>query len=290
MAKGISQSDMAANYGWALSVLKSDKYLWKLFNTAVKKSYSVNRFVAELRNTPWFKKHGESYRQAEVLQKTDPATFKVRSNQVTQRVADMAGAMGSNLSAAQLKLVSHNAMYLGWDDGTLKQALTNYVTQVGNTGHYGGDAGKAEDELRAYALDMGQNISDSSLKTWVQSIASGNADVSHYTAYLQQNAQNAFPQLADKIKQGITVKTLADPYMQQMAQTLEMNPQQITLQDPTIKKALQSVGPDGKPAMQTMWQFSNDLKKDRRWLSTNDAENTLMSAGHQVLKDMGFKS
>lgn len=281
---------MAANYGWAMSFLKSNRELWKLFNRAVSKSYSVNRFVAELRNTKWFRKNGEAYRQAQVLQKTDPATYNQRLAQLHAKVQDMAGSMGSTMTAKQLNVVSHNAMWFGWDDAMLRNSLGNYVNQVGNTGHYGGDAGKAEDELRAYALDMGMTMSDASLKSWVRGIATGTHDVEHYKAYLQQNAQNAFPSLAEQIKQGMTVKTLADPYMQQMAQTLELNPQTLTLKDPTIRQALQTVGPDGKPTMKAMWQFDNDLKKDRRWLSTNNAENTLMSTGHQVLKDMGFQS
>jgi hypothetical protein len=168
--------------------------------------------------------------------------------------------------------------------------LGNYVSQVGNTGHYGGDAGKAENELRTYAMDMGLTLSDPSLKSWVRDIATGNKDVGHYKAYLQDQAQHAFPTFADQIKSGVTVKTLADPYMQQMANTLELNPQTINLQNPTIRQALQSVGQDGKPTQKPLWQFDNELKKDPRWLKTNNAENTLMATGHQVLKDMGFQS
>lgn len=288
MPDSLSREEMAANYGWALSFLKSNKELWKLFSKAVDKSWSVNRFVASLRSTKWFRSHSESWRQSEVLRKTDPGTYKQRMSQLQAKVGDMATALGADVSSSSIARIASNAMWFGWDDAMLRNTLSNYIDQMGNSGHYGGEAGKAEDELRQYAWDMGIKMSDTSLKGWLRNVVGQNQTVDDYKAYIQGQAQSSFTSIADQIKAGQTVRQVAEPYMQQMAQTLEMNANDLDLFDPTIRKALQTSGPDGKPQMKTLWQFDEDLRKDQRWLSTNNARTSILGAGNQMLKDFGF--
>ena len=285
---GISKEEMAANYGWALSFLKSNHELWKLFNKAVDGSWSVNRFVASLRNTGWFKKHSDTYRQMQVLKKTDSATYSQRVQQKYAQIQDMAASLGADISKSHLGQLANNAMWFNWDESMLRNVLSNYVDQMGNSGHYGGEAGKAEDELRQYAADMGITVSDGTLKGWLKNVVAQNQTTDDYKAWIQGQAQSAFSSIADQIKAGQTVKQIADPYIQQMGQTLELDANAIDLKDPTIRKALQTTGPDGKPMMKTLWQFDEDLKKDSRWLSTNNAKSSLLNAGNQLLKDFGF--
>ena len=279
---------MAANYGWALSFLKSHGDLWKLFQKAVKNNYTTARFVAELRNTKWFKTNSDTYRQMQVLKSTDPKTYSQRLAQMESKLRDTAGGMGATLSAKQLAQVATNAMDFGWGDSDIQNALGNYVQQMGG-GHFGGEAGKSEEELRQYAMSQGIRVSDSTITNWVRNIAVNNSTVENYKAYVQTQAQNTFAPFADQIKQGQTVADLAQPYIQQMGQTLELDPAALNIFDPTIRKAMTSVGPDGKPAMTPLWQFETNLKKDPRWLQTDNAKSSLLSAGTQVLKDFGFE-
>ena len=285
---GVSQADMAANYGWALSFLKSHSELWKLFQKAVKKQYTTARFVAELRNTGWFKKNSDSVRQMQVLQKTDPATFNKQMAQKLAAVQDAAGSLGAVMSSKQMQTIAHNALFFGWDDATLKNALGNYVKQTGG-GHFGGEAGQSEAELRAYAESQGIKVSDDTISNWVRSIAVGNASTQNYKAYIQNQAQNTYTGFADQIKQGQTVADLAQPYIQQMASTLELPSTGLTVFDPTIRKALNNTDPStGKPQSMALWQFEQTLKQDPRWLNTDNAKSSLLTAGQQVLKDFGF--
>ena len=284
----VSQADMAANYGWALSFLKSHKDLWKLFQTATKNNYTTARFVAELRNTGWFKHNSDAVRQMQVLQKTDPATYNKQLSQKLATIQDEAGSLGSVMSATQMHMIAQNALMFGWDDATLKNALGNYVKQMSG-GHFGGEAGKSEAELRAYAQAQGINISDSTISNWVRNIAVGNAETQNYKAYVQTQAQNTYTTFADQIKAGQTVSDLAQPYIQQMASTLELPSSQLTVFDPTVRKALNYVDPaTGKPAQQALWQFEQTLKQDPRWLSTDNAKSSLLGAGNKVLQDFGF--
>lgn len=288
-AKGINREEMAANYGWALSFLKSNNELWKLFNKAVDKNYSTSRFVAALRNTKWFRKHSETWRKQQVLQKTDPATYNSQRTTIRAKVADLAVSLGADLTPDQRNVVAHNAQWFGWDEAQLRNTLANYVDQMGKSGHYGGEAGKAEQELRQYAYNQGVSFSDTALKGWLKNIVSQQQTTDDYKAYLQGQAEISFPQLAGKLKEGVTVRDLANPYISQMAQTLELDDQGIDLKDPTIRKALQSTDPKGEFQMKPMWKFEQELKNDPRWQQTNNARTSMLGTAQSVLKDFGFQ-
>lgn len=81
---------------------------------------------------------------------------------------------------------------------------------------------------------------------------------------------------------------LASPYMQSMGNILEVNPGELDLFNPTIRKALQATDDKGQPTSKPLWQFENELRKDPRWLKTKNAQDSLLSAGHQVLSDFGL--
>jgi len=91
----LNKEDLANSYGWALSVLKSDPSLWKMFNQAIKHDWAPDKFVAEIRTTHWFKTTGDQARAALILQKTDPATWHAKMNEALATVRDQAVQLGS---------------------------------------------------------------------------------------------------------------------------------------------------------------------------------------------------
>lgn len=187
-----------------------------------------------------------------------------------------------------LNKITTNVIWMGMNDAQVRNVMANYIDQFGSTGHYGGEAGKAEDELRNYADDMGVTLSDTSLKGWLKDVVSLKQTTEDYKGYIQKQAESTYSVWADRIKSGQTLRQIAEPYMQQMGQILELNPAQITLQNNSIKQALQYKDKDGKAASKTLWQFAEDLRKDPRWLKTNNARDSMMTAGQQILKDFGF--
>ena len=88
---------------------------------------------------------------------------------------------------------------------------------------------------------------------------------------------------------GQTVADIAQPYMQTMAQILELPAGSVNLFDTTIKKALtytdsKTLEKGAKP----LWQFENELRSDPRWKQTKNAQDSLMQVGHKVLADFGL--
>ena len=287
-ADGLDRKELAAQYGWALSVLKSSPDLWATFNKAVKQTWTPDRFVAELRNTKWFQTHSEAARNAQVLRTSDPGTWGAKVKETRALVRDAAVQLGSQLTDATLAKITSNVLTYGWNDAQIRDTLAASV-KSGAQGTYGGQAAADVAQLRGLAASNGVKIGEQTLNGWVQRIAAGES-IDGFEAYVGQMASSAFPQFADHIATGKTVKDVADPYINQMADTLELNPADIDLFDPTIRKALQGVDTDGKPTVQPLWSFERGLKADARWRKTNNARDELMGAGQQVLRDFGLSS
>src|SRR6478609_6811275 len=84
----------AAMFGWSQSVINSNPELKKLFASATKENWTTDHFVAKVRDTQWFKTHSDTYRQALILQKADPATYKQNVSQASAHITSMATQMG----------------------------------------------------------------------------------------------------------------------------------------------------------------------------------------------------
>jgi len=155
------QEEMASRYGWALAVLRSNPELSKLFDRAVGGSYSSQRFVAELRNTNWYKSRGEVARQNEVLRGADPAEYKRRLAAMRGTVMDQFVAMyGRAPSESLLTSMTNMAFMGGYQDAELRDLVGrsyNVASQMKNG--LGGTVGEAERQIRNamedYGLDLG---------------------------------------------------------------------------------------------------------------------------------------
>lgn len=287
---GIDRREMAAQYGWALSVLNSDPGLAKKFNQAVKQSWSPQRFIAEVRSTQWFKTHSEAARNWDVLRTSDPATATERLNQTRALVRDAAVQMGAQMSEAEVTRLSTNVLRFGWNDSQIKDTMAGAIKQ-GAVGTYGGQAAANADQLQQVAIQNGVKLSDPTLRQWLVRIGAGES-IDGFESYVRGMAKSSFPGLPESLTKqldaGMNLADIADPYKQTMAQVLELNPDSIDMFDPTIRKALQATGPDGKPTSKPMWQFEQELKQDPRWMQTDNARDSLMTAGQQVLRDFGL--
>jgi hypothetical protein len=67
-----------------------------------------------------------------------------------------------------------------------------------------------------------------------------------------------------------------------MYQTLELNPDAINLNDPTLRSA---IGSNGE---MPIYDFQRTLRKDPRWQYTNNAREDVSNSVTKVLQDFGF--
>jgi len=282
----LSRQEMAERYGFAMSFLKSEPELWKLFQKAYQHGWSADQFVAELRDTKWYKQHNETWRQNALLKSTDPATYRDRLQEIRATLKDMAASMGATLSDHQMDQVAENALMFGWSDAQISNTLADYVKRI--KGSFVGDAGSAQDELEAFARDMGVRVNREWINNAVRNMSDGDWDIQRAKDKITRIAVSQFPNLADDLKSGSTVYDLAAGYLNTKAQLLELNPSQVDLFDKDVRRALSSRDKDGKPGMMTLWEFEQKVRSDPAWKETNNGRETIAQGMMKVLQDFGF--
>jgi len=285
---GKSGRQLAEDYGYAYSFLKSDKSLWAKFLEAVKGNWTAQKFQAEVKTTAWYKKNADSVRAYQYLKTTNPGEFAAQKIALKAQLQDKAAALGATISSVTLARLTDNAMKYGWNESQIQNTLADYV-RVTN-GVYKGSTGNDIESVRQTAYRNGVKISKATENGWAHAIAAGSITAESLQRQVRQMAKSLAPGYAQELDAGMDLQDIVSPYIESKAKILEMNPADIDLFDNDIRKAVSGVGKDGKPASKTLWQFEQEMRQDPRWLKTQNSQDSLMSVGHSVLKDMGFKT
>lgn len=295
----ISSGELAEQYGFASALLNSNPELKKLFQQAVAGTWTTDKFQAELRNTKWWKTHDSTERQYLLQVKSDPATAKQSLSQAQTHVNQLAAQLGVNPLQAKsaLAAAAYNVAAKGWNDDQLRNYLGQYVyfaVPGGTASQALGEGADDLNELRSYAYSMGVTPGDGK---WyadnIRNIIRGKDSLQDIKNQINVLAKAQYSQFSKQIDAGQTVSDLAQPYMQSMSQILELPAGSISLTDPTIKKAMTYIGSttsNESGAGMPLWQFQNALRTDPRWKQTQNAQDSLMQVGHQVLQDFGLKT
>lgn len=175
-----------------------------------------------------------------------------------------------------------------WIENKVKAQVLEGKQDVNTLNVPEGPSGKYFVALKNVAARNGIMLSDSAATDYANSIVAGKVDEDTVVNVIRESAAEAFPALADKIKAGIDVKTLADPYIQSMSSLLEIPDTGIDMFDPKIRSAMAYTLPDGKVGTRSIYDFEKELRKDPRWQYTNNARNEAASVATTVLKDFGF--
>lgn len=136
-----------------------------------------------------------------------------------------------------------------------------------------------EKTARANGLTL-STFADAS--SWINRINQGEP-IENFKQIIRNTVNRGFPDSIKKLlDDGVDLDTIYSPYKQTMAAILEINPDSINVNDPTLRMA---VGPDKE---MPLYEYQRALKKDPRWQYTNNAKEDVSSSVQKVLKDFGF--
>ncbi len=139
-----------------------------------------------------------------------------------------------------------------------------------------------EKTARANGLDLDANFG-TVVNDWVRRVDNGE-DVDIFKNLIRGTAKIGMPdKVAQMIDNGLDLETIYSPYKRLMASTLEIDPTNISLDDPTLRMA---IGPDKE---MPIYEYQRSLRKDPRWQFTDKARETVASTASRVLKDFGFQ-
>ena len=139
-----------------------------------------------------------------------------------------------------------------------------------------------EKTARANGLDLNANFG-TEVDGWVKRIDNGE-DVDIFKNLIRSTAKIGMPdKVVQMIDNGLDLETVYAPYKKLMASTLEIDPTNISLDDPTLRMA---IGPDKE---MPIYEYQRSLRKDPRWQFTDKAREVVADTASRVLKDFGFQ-
>ena len=287
---------------------------------------SVADFTARLGNTDWAKGSTQNWQSAEMARNNTPTDYATKYNLMYDNIVTTAANLGITISPEQLgkkvdvasagkKPVEYdtsggnivqwaldNSWATGFKPGVLEQHLNNIGTI--NTNLLSGSSFTNIQTLKNYYAAMGQNAmtvsgssdpSDKDGMKYFGGIAKGIINGTTNLETEQSKALNAakamFPAYAAQLDAGSTIKSLAGPYSNALTGLLELPTDSIDMSsstDQNAKMIKNAMGMGQGQTPQSVTDFESQVRKDPRWSTTLNAQDSVESIGHSVLKDMGF--
>jgi hypothetical protein len=297
-------------------IFKMDTELSDLLVRAVNEKWTTKRWGDELELTNWYRKNNANVRQRLTTfgnyedlrsqgQNVDKSDYGLwLSKKRGQLKADAQALAGVAITDAQADEIAKK-IYLGFlddDENAIRAFLVPFISKttsiVGGktiTG-YSGQALKDFQTLQSIAKANGLALKDilpgiSATTTGgdleeavLEKIALGELDVNRISQDARMMAAIGQPEFVrGLLNQGYDLDQVYSPYKNVMARVLDLNPEEIDLNDPTLRSAITDKGETN------LYDFQRGLRKDSRWQYTEGAREEVANSVLGVLRDFGFQ-
>lgn len=148
----------------------------------------------------------------------------------------------------------------------------------------GGRKSLTMQELNKTAVANGLDLAvfGDDISTWVKRVENGE-DIDIFKNLIRKTAKIGLPdKVGALLDEGVDLSAVYAPYKNLMARVLEVQPDSIKLDDPTLRSA---IGPDKE---MPIYEFERALRKDPRWQYTDTARQEVSDIALGVLQDFGF--
>jgi hypothetical protein len=263
----------------------------------VRNLYVSGNYAAALNalyDTDFYKNTGSVAFTNEEMRVNQPGVYTTTLNeQWLPTLRNYATQQGLKVSDATLNTIAQKAMAFGLTPnsaGTLELFRgTDSTGQPYITGIVGGQAATTRNNIATANADYGVAYNQDWINKAAASVADGATTEQYWTDQIKNLAKSKYAAWGSQIDAGLTVKQIAQPYIQTMATKLGVDSASITLDDKLLNQGLQGTDPT-KPAGIPLWNFEKMVMQDPRWAVSKDAMDTLSAAGTNMLKSWGLMS
>jgi hypothetical protein len=287
VAPRLDANELAETYGMSYAFFKSQPELMKLLKGAVADQWAPDKFQAEVKNSSWWKKNSDTVRQQQILQKTDPATYKASMEAARVAAQQMAVKAGAILTDKNVEKLAKNMVWFGWQEAQVSNFLGQYVT-FSKDHTLGGLAGQAAKAIKDEAYKNGVAVTEQSVLNNAQYLVRGLTSMEKIQGSLREQSAGLYPAFAEQIKAGASIQDLAQPYVQVVAQELGLPETDINAFSPKVKQALNRANAQGQPEPMDLHDFTQLVRNDPAWRKAPAVADKTMNIGRQVLSDMGL--
>lgn len=288
----INASVMEQRFGFAKDIVWSNRELRVLWQKAIKEQWTDAMFQSQLRGTNWYQNNAEFARKAWAAEKTGGADWSADLQEADAVIEARATALGANLTPEMRQSLARRYIFEGWNqqgrEGFLDDALAESIG-TGDNGFMFGESGNLQERLMETARRNGLQYSNSYFESAARSVATGLTTDEDWLRDMRAQAASMWTPWSDKIMSGVDAYDLASGYISMMAQTMEIDPESISLNDPRLMKAIMHVDDKGNTSPIGLYDFQMMLREDPAWMQTKQATDSVSSIGMDVLRMFGFQ-
>jgi hypothetical protein len=291
--------------------------LGKLLLKAVEKGYDQKQFLDEAMLTDWWQSNAGSVRERIIgvnkykelqkkgldVSKTDFGLYQTeKMRQVKDRAKKLANIELDDATAQKIVEDIYNG-FLDNDPLAIDRLIIPYVGKTTSlygdgkkTTGYAGEALQIQQSLSAIAKANGLDIKtilpkfgaigtgQDAEQIAIQKVLSGDIDLNTILQNARTLASAGQPKyVRDLLSAGYDLEDIYAPYKKQMATELELQPDEIDLNDGTLRMAISDKGD------MNLYDFKKALRKDSRWQYTENAREEVSNVALDVLRDFGFQ-
>jgi hypothetical protein len=318
----LSMESLSAKFSIAASILKSDPSLLQALYQIMGMNKTGKKKIGPqitdpalqkqiLMQTPWFAKNTDDYRAYQFAKESNPTTFAADLKKNAEAIVTAYVTAGVKITAQEaidlaqqvmMKSTMVNGKVVTFDTNYLKKVIAGSI-DFSKTKNINGItifdvAGQAEtitQQLYQKALDFGYttSVSKEGFSKWmensVRGIMGGTMNITDVDNEMQKQAQSMFPGLATQIQSGKTLREAADPWLTAIANTWELNPKDIDLNDPTVQSVLNFQDEKGNVIPMNLMQAKTAARRNKeKWQYTGQAKEEYTNIGQKILQDFGF--
>ena len=266
---------------------------------------------AIVKDTSWYRDQTDTQRQFDFAKATNPGQFAADLQKNASNIVKQFSGMGLTLTAAEAIEYANNMMkqsiikdgkVVRFDQDYLDKLMADsikFVTTNSIDGRvvYTGMAGKLETmagKLYEMAREYGyeQTTSNANFTKWFEAsmkgLVAGTLNPEDVNNDLQARAKSFAPGLSRFIDQGQTLRQAADPWLKALADTWEMDVDQIDLNDDYVQRAINMQDKDGNFTTMNLYDTKKLGRRSAKWDTTQTAKEEKTSIASRILKDFGF--
>ena len=256
-----------------------------------------DNWLKELRaRNPWFQARNSTQQEFDIASQDPSLKQDVQTaiNLNRQQILSWAGTRGIEIPNDKIDELARDATRNKWADDAvqLEKNLSIFIGRSleGGRRDLRGTAGDFQNDLLSWTRKNGITLSDSAAAQYIERLTFNRQTLDDAKQEIRNTYMlGAYPAWAEQIKNGLDPDSIVSPYRSAAATLLEIPEEELSWDDNIIKKAMQGVGPDGKPGVVPLWEYERMVRQDPRWQKTDNAYRTYADVGTSILRTFGFR-
>jgi hypothetical protein len=253
---------------------------------AYRENWDATQLQFAITNTTWWRERSASARQWESLRLQDPGEADRMARKKQADIVLLAAQNGITLTGDQTWDLAQQSLQWGWSDNELRISLAQ---QARTSTSMSGNLAATSSQIKALARNYLVKLNDADARDWAIRIFEGSQTIDGAEAWLRTQSKQRFGWMAGDIDAGTTPELYFRPLKNIVADTLEMNPEDIDLMDPKWGTLTQFVDGNGYQRGMTYTEAAKWARQQPEYRKTRTANQRAASITASLAEIMGAR-